>query len=131
MAPEGCPGVAGQSGGLFWTVSFQSIHSATPSPADPRDQTTARQANKSGTDRKCQKRRKSMSMFESLKNWMKEKKFSRKKEHEHSLVWGSTRTGMTDSKLQQVINPQHGDFLEFLNERTHYDKNRQKMGRHE
>ena len=42
-----------------------------------------------------------MRLIESLKNWMKKKKLSRKKEPGHWLVWGSTGTG-----LQQVINPQ-------------------------
>ena len=38
-----------------------------------------------------------MRLIESLKNWMKKKKFSRKNEHWHSLVRGSTRTGMSQS----------------------------------
>ena len=42
-----------------------------------------------------------MSLMETLKNWIKKKKLSRKKEPRHWLVWGSTGTG-----LQQVINPQ-------------------------
>lgn len=45
-----------------------------------------------------------MSLIESLKNWMKKKKFSRKNEPEHWLVWGSPGTG-----LQQVIDLQRRD----------------------
>jgi hypothetical protein len=48
-----------------------------------------------------------MRLIESLKNWMKKKKFSRKNEHWHSLVRGSTRTGMTDSNLQ--VSPEQSD----------------------
>jgi len=38
-----------------------------------------------------------MKRLESLKNWMKEEKISRKKELRHWLVRGSTRMGMSQS----------------------------------